>query len=60
VLKFLQVTLVKFCAFALQIRPELAANVWTFIPIQVQPFQSFVDGGHRFLGVAFHIGVFDA
>ena len=60
VLKFIQVTLVKFCAFALQIRPQLAAKVRAFIPIQAQPFQSFVDGGHRFLGVALHIGVFDA
>ncbi len=60
VLKFFQITLVKFCAFALQIRPELAADMRAFIPIQAQPFQSFVDGGHRFLGVALHIGVFDA
>ncbi|KAG0506142.1 MAG: hypothetical protein Udaeo_04770 [Candidatus Udaeobacter sp.] len=59
VLKFFQITLVKFCAFTLQIRPELAADMRTFIPIQAQPFQSFVDGGRRFLGVALHIGVFD-
>src|ERR1041384_7295609 len=30
-----------------------------FVPIRTEPFQSFVDGGHGFLGVALHIGVFD-
>src|SRR6516165_12808330 len=60
VLKFFLVTLVKFCAFALQIWPELARYVRAFVPIQPQPFQSFVNGGRRFLSVAFQIGVFDA
>ena len=60
ILKFFQVTLVKFCAFTLQIRPELAADARPFVPRQPQPFQSFVDGGHRFLGVALHISVFNA
>src|SRR5262249_37583582 len=60
VLKFFQVTLVKFCAFALQIWPKVAADMRAFIPIQIQPLQSLVDCSHGFLGVALHVGVLDA
>src|SRR5262245_1244208 len=38
VLKFVQVTLVEFCAFALQIRTELAAAARPLIPIHPIPF----------------------
>src|SRR5579884_1804841 len=60
VLKLFQVALVKFRALALQIRSELAANMGAFIPIQTQPFQPLIDGGHRFLRVALAVGVLDA
>ena len=60
VLQFFQVTLVEFSAFTLQVRSEIAADVRAFVPVQAQPFQAFVDRGHRFLGVSLDIGVFDA
>ena len=59
ILKFFQVALVKFCAFALQIRSEIAADVRAFVPLEAEPLQPFVNGGHRFLGVSLNVGVFD-
>src|SRR5215216_834683 len=59
ILKFFQVTLVEIGAFALQIRSEIAADMRSFVPIQTQPFQPIVNGGHRFLGVSLDVSVFD-
>src|SRR5437870_4363478 len=59
VLKLFQVTLVKISALTLHIRSEIAADVRSFVPIQAQPFQAFVNGGHRFLGVSLAISVFN-
>ena len=60
ILKFFQVTLVKFCALALQIRTKLAANMRPFVPIQAESFQTFVNGGHCFLGITLPVSVFNA
>ena len=60
ILKFFQVTLIKFCAFALQIRAKLATNMRPFVPIQAEPSQTFVNGGHCFLGITLHVSVFNA
>ena len=60
VLKSFQIALVQFRALTLQIRSEIAANMRAFIPIQAEPLQSFVNRCHRFLGVSFDVGVFDA
>src|SRR5207247_9776524 len=60
ILKFFQVTLVKFCALALQIRTKLAANMRPFVPIQAEPFQTFVNGGHCFLGITLPVSVFNS
>ena len=60
VLKFLQIALVKFCALALQIWPEIAAHMRAFIPVQAEPFQSIVNCGRRFFDMARSVGVFDA
>src|SRR5215472_18285443 len=60
VLKSFQVMLVKFCAFALQVRAKLATNMRPFVPIQAEPFQTFVNGGHCFLGIALRVSVFNA
>src|SRR5579885_2953802 len=60
VLELFQVALVKYRALALQIRSELAADMGAFIPIQPQPFQPLIDGGHRFLRVALAVGILDA
>src|SRR5437667_12892934 len=53
-------SLVKFRALALQIRPKIASDVRAFAPVQAEPLQPFVNGGHCFLGVALDVGVFDA
>src|SRR5437667_8023007 len=53
-------SLVKFRALALQIRPKIAADVRAFAPVQAEPLQPFVNGGHCFLGVSLDVGVFDA
>ena len=60
VLKFIQVTLVEFCALALQVRSVVAADMRTFVPVQAEPFKPPVNGDHRFLGIALRIRVFNA
>src|SRR5438132_8533379 len=60
VLKLFQIALVKIGALTLQIGSEIAADVRAFVPLQAQPLQSLINGGHRFLGVSLDIRVFDA
>src|SRR5439155_19117696 len=60
VLEFFQVALVKRCAFALQIGSVIAADMRTFVPVEAQPFQPFVNRRHCFLSVSFAVSVFDA
>src|SRR5437868_755319 len=60
VLKFLQVALVNFSALALKVRTQVAADVRAFVPIESEPFQTVVNRGGSFLGVAFRVSVFDS
>src|SRR5256885_15105941 len=60
VLKFFQVTLVEFGAFALQIRSEISATGRAFVPIKPEPLQPFVDCRHAFFDVPRSISIFDA
>ena len=55
-----QVAFVNLSALALQIGPEITACVRSFIPIQTEPFEAFVNGSRRFLSVALDIGIFDS
>src|ERR1700736_4487869 len=59
VLEFFQVALVNFSALALKIGTEISTDVGAFIPIQSEPFQTFVNRGRGFFSVAFSVGVFD-
>src|SRR6266851_9148808 len=58
ILQLFQVALVKFGAFALQIRSKISADVRTLVPIQPEPLQPFVDCRHGFIDVARSIGIF--
>src|ERR1700693_3434583 len=60
VLKLLQVALVNFSALTLKIRAEIPADVRTFVPINSQPLQSFVNRRGGLLGVALGVGIFDS
>src|SRR6266566_4434893 len=60
VLKLFEVALVKVRAFALQIRPEIAAHVRAFVPIEAEPSETFVNCSRCFFDLACFIGVFDA
>ena len=52
--------LVNVVALALEIRPEIAANLRTFVPIEPEPAQPVVDRRGRFLGVARLVRILDA
>src|SRR5438445_1900112 len=58
VLEFFQIAFVKVRAVALQIRPEVAADVWAFVPIEAEPSQTFVNCRRCFFDLARFIGVF--
>src|SRR5204863_2072351 len=60
VLKLFQIPLVNIRSLALQIRSEISAHMRTFIPIETEPAQSFIDRGGCFFGIARSIGVLDA
>src|SRR5437773_12510609 len=60
VLKLFQILLVNIRSFALQIWSEISAHMRTFIPIETEPAQSFIDRGSGFFGIARSIGVLDA
>src|SRR5260370_28547568 len=60
VLKFFQVAFVNFSALALEVRTEISADMGAFIPIQAKPFETLINRGRGFLGVAFSVGVFDS
>src|SRR5437763_1414602 len=51
--------LVDFGALALEIGPEISSNVWSFIPIQSEPSQTFVDCRRGFFGITRTIGILD-
>jgi len=51
--------LVDFVALALEIGPEISSNVWSFIPIQSEPSQTFVDCRRGFFGIARTVGILD-
>ena len=60
VLKLLQIALVKFCALALQIWPEISTDMRAFVPVQAEPFKSIVNRSYRFFDMARPVGVFNA
>src|SRR5437773_3039815 len=60
VLEFLQVALVKFCPFALQIGPEISTHMRAFVPSKAEPLQSVVNCRHGFFGVTRAVGILDA
>src|SRR6266567_2413148 len=60
VLKLFEVALVKVRAFALQIRPEIAAHVGAFVPIEAEPSQTSVNCRRCFFDLARFVRVFDA
>src|SRR5437588_11869241 len=59
VLQLLQMALVNVISLALKIRPEVSADVWAFVPLQLEPSQPFINRGCRFLGVPCLIGIFN-
>src|SRR5437764_11014573 len=60
ILKSLQITFVNFSALALKVRTQISADVRTFIPIDSEPFQTLINRGRSFLGVAFDVSVLDS
>src|SRR5437773_12254465 len=60
VLKLFQIPLVNVRPFALQIWSEISALMRSFIPIEAEPAQSFIDRGSGFFSIARSIGVLDA
>src|SRR5205814_2036691 len=60
VLKLFQIPLVNIRSLALQIRSEISAHMRTFIPIEAEPAQSFINRGGCFFGIARSISVLDA
>src|SRR5438046_2105829 len=60
VLKLFQILLVNIRSFALQIWSEISAHMRTFIPIEAEPAQSFINRGGGFFSIARSIGVLDA
>src|SRR6266487_5704667 len=60
ILKFLQIAFVNLRSLTLKIRSQISAGVWTLVPIEAEPLQTFVNRRHRFLGVASPVGVLDA
>src|SRR6266478_9927359 len=59
-LKLLQIAFVNLRSLALQIRSQFSAGVWTLIPIEAEPAQSFINRSCGLFGVACSIGVLDA
>src|ERR1700731_5496409 len=59
VLKFFQVALVSFSALALKVRTQISADMRTFVPIQSEPFQTFLNCDRAFLGIPLPVSVFD-
>src|SRR5438094_2236281 len=60
VLKLFQILLVNIRSFALQIWSEISAHMRTFIPIEAEPAQCFINRGGGFFSIARSIGVLDA
>src|SRR5437588_3713675 len=60
VLKFLQIAFVNFSPLTLKVRTQIAADMRTLIPINPEPFQTVVNRGGSFLGVALNVGIFDS
>src|SRR6266513_3164074 len=60
ILKLLQIAFVNLRSLALQIRSQISAGVWTLVPIEAEPAQSFINRSCGFFGVACSIGVFNA
>src|SRR5207244_4115269 len=60
ILKLFQIPLVNIRSFALQIRSEISAGMRTFIPVEAEPAQSFINRRGGFFGIARSIGVLDA
>src|SRR5712692_3030263 len=60
VLKFFQIAFVNFSALTLKVRTDISADMRAFVPIDAQPFETLVNRGCRFLGIAFDVGVFDS
>src|SRR5438094_2095593 len=59
-LKLFQIPLVNIRSFALQIWSEISAHMRTFIPVEAEPAQSFINRRGGFFGIARSIGVLDA
>jgi hypothetical protein len=55
-----EVPFIDVVSLALKIRSEVSSFVGAFIPVQVEPFQSLVNGLHRLGGVPLLIGIFDS
>src|SRR5437879_3473279 len=60
VLKLFQIALINFGALALKIRTAISADVRTFVPVNAQPLQAFINRGRGFLGIALGVSVFDS
>src|SRR5438270_3407880 len=55
-----QIPLINVVALALKIGSEIATDVRTFVPIELQPLQTLINRGGGFLGIARAVRVFDA
>src|SRR5205085_9659970 len=58
VLEYPRVTLVNVITLALERRPEITADLRTFIPVDLEPFQSFINSGRSLLCIARSIGIY--